>query len=70
MVAGQRTKPVPAATSAGARLRGSGLDTINADRGPGSTNPRGAGKPSPQLSPGERGSGMDTMNPNQQERGV
>jgi len=72
VVAGQRTKPVPAATSGAARLRGAGLDTINADRGrdPGPTNRRDDGKHSAQLSPGKHGSGMDTMNPNQHERGV
>jgi hypothetical protein len=70
VVAGQRTKPVPAATGGGARLRGAGLDTINADRGRGPTNAGGAGKRSPRLSPGERDSGMDTMNANQHERGV
>lgn len=68
VVAGQHRKPVPAATSGGAGPRGAGLDTINADRGRGPTAPGGAGKLTPQRAPGERG--MDTMNPNQHERGV
>jgi|SRR5271166_885513 len=68
-VAGQRTRSVPtAATSGGQRLGGSGLDTINADRaaGPAGPGPLGA-QNSPQLSPTDSESGMDTISPN--ERG-
>ena len=70
-VAGQRTKPVPAAaTSVGARLRGSGLDTINADRTGGAATPGSGGAASPQRSPSGGGSGMDKISPDQQERSI
>lgn len=68
VVAGQRAKPVPAPTNAGAAPRGKRLDTINADAG--RPNHGSDAKPSPQRSRSERRPTMDTMNPNEQKRGI